>query len=265
MQETALEALTGKESCVAKGYYADHFLRCLRPPGVPLPPPMSPLIRRGACVESGWVWVCWCDDSSMLKNPAGGIAALSIHPSIFPTWTGYFTRVSALERIVAAFLGRVAEAALPRANLLLLGAGLDTLPFRLLAAASDAANTLTTPTPPTPTPAAVAAASAAEAGVALSCFDVDLAPVARFKASCLRASPELLAVVGGEAVAAAGVEEQQQQEGVGGLGPAAAATVVFRGQGSSYALLAGDLGDTAGLEGESVSSTNHGLWKRPVD
>ena len=147
---------------------------------------------------------------------------------------------------MAAFLGRVAEAALPRANLLLLGAGLDTLPFRLLAAAGTTAGgegaTMTTLTP-----AAAAVAAAAEAGVALSCVDVDLAPVARFKAGCLRASPELLAAVGGEAVAgeaaAAGVEEG------GGLEPAAP-TVVFRGQGGGYALIAGDLGDTEGLEGK---------------
>lgn len=151
---------------------------------------------------------------------------------------------------MAAFLGRVAEAALPRANLLLLGAGLDTLPFRLLAAAGTTAGGEgpgASATATTLTPAAAAVAAAAEADVALSCVDVDLAPVARFKAGCLRASPELLAAVGGEAVAgeagAAGAEE------VGGLEPAAAATVVFRGQGGGYALIAGDLGDTEGLEG----------------
>lgn len=48
MQETALEALTGKESCVAKGYYPDRFLRLLRPPAAAAAAaPMSPLIRRG--------------------------------------------------------------------------------------------------------------------------------------------------------------------------------------------------------------------------
>lgn len=54
VQETALEALAGKESCVAKGYYHDRFLRLLRPPAAAVrrPPPMSPLIRRGASLVS---------------------------------------------------------------------------------------------------------------------------------------------------------------------------------------------------------------------
>jgi hypothetical protein len=172
---------------------------------------------------------------------------------------GYFTRVSALERIVAAFLGRVQGAALPRANLVLLGAGLDTLSFRLLeAASSSAASSLSVasasassagegPRRDEETPAASAAAAAGKAGLALSCFEVDLAPVARYKAACLRACPELLGAVGGE-------EKGAAQEGEGLLmGPgdmAATATVVFRGQGRGYALVAGDLGDTAGLEGE---------------
>lgn len=154
---------------------------------------------------------------------------------------------------MAAFLGCVTEAALPRANLLLLGAGLDTLAFRLLAASAAASNQSPTVGREAPgtsatatlTPAASAATAAAEAGVTISCVDVDLAPVARFKAGCLRASPELLAAVGGEAVAGEAAD-------VGaGLEPAAT-TVVFRGQGGGYVLVAGDLGDTAGLEGERL-------------
>ena len=60
VQETSLEALNGKESCVAKGYYGDRFLRLLRPPSYPPAPAMSPLISRGACAvflpASLWLW-----------------------------------------------------------------------------------------------------------------------------------------------------------------------------------------------------------------
>lgn len=160
-------------------------------------------------------------------------------------YAGYFTRVSALEHIVAAFLERVTGACLPRANLVLLGAGLDTLSFRLL----EAGRQLSSPTATdgtTPATRAVAAATA-EAGLALSCFEVDLAPVALYKASCLRASAELLSAVGGEQVEETGKEAQETQGGVP-VGLEAAATVVFRGAGG-YALIAGNLSNTAGLEG----------------
>lgn len=94
--------------------------------------------------------------------------------------------------------------------------------------------------------------------MALACFEVDLPPVARYKAGCLRSSPELLAAVGGDANEKAagelGLEQGLKDLGRGGSA-ALTPSVVFRDRRSSYALVAGDLGDTAVLEGACPAFT----------
>ncbi len=175
-----MEALNGKASCVTKRYYQDRFLRLFRP-SYPPPPAMSPLISRG-----------------------------------------YFTRVRALELIVQAFERHVLEAATapPRVNLVLLGAGLDTLFFRLMDEEEEEAN---------------------EGGVTRCYYEVDFAPVVQYKAACIRADKELcqvLDVVAGDATTPDASLSF----------PSVVLASHAQGTGRRYALVAGDLADTAALE-----------------
>ena len=91
--------------------------------------------------------------------------------TLFSFFPGYFARVRALERIIGAFR----EAAAPRAmNMVMLGAGLDSLFFRLRAAG--------------------------QAGQGFHTYEVDFEPVMRQKVACIKRSEGLRSVLGPDLV-----------------------------------------------------------------
>jgi tRNA wybutosine-synthesizing protein 4 len=200
-----MEALNGKASCVTKRYYQDRFLRLFRP-SYPPPPAMSPLISRG-----------------------------------------YFTRVRALELIVQAFERQVlattaGPSSTPSINLVLLGAGLDTLFFRLEEQHEKEEEKGALP----------------QEALTRHYYEVDFAPVVQYKALCLRADKDMCQWL--DVVEPGASPDDAPRAGVVLARSTSSGTT--HNKRSSYALLAGDLADTAALE---ATFTHVGMdWSLPT-
>lgn len=148
---------------------------------------------------------------------------------------GYYTRVRALEHVIQAFSKAVHQnKKWSHANLLVLGAGLDTLCFRMM----DEINK-----------------NGGGSDVRLQFYEVDFATVVRHKSACIRRSNELVPLLGlppQEATAAT------REGGAGGADASPSSPPisarkecgpVLCSNPPGYVLVAADLADPVGLEG----------------
>ncbi|TFJ85636.1 hypothetical protein NSK_003144 [Nannochloropsis salina CCMP1776] len=217
-----MEALNGKAACVREGYYRDRYIDFFRPNYPPVPR-MSPLIKRG-----------------------------------------YFTRVRALQLIIDKFekqvlasssntLSHTTEEELPqpplpsppRVNLVLLGAGLDTLFLRLREEEENAKKS----------------SKHNVQAVTRFCYEVDFPPLMKYKAHCIWKNEELTSLLGVSPARETSPGGRPDSPTVGGASvilTSRRVTSSFRekkgGDGprqqrsGCYILVAGDLAETAALE-----------------